>query len=86
MPPQRLSPEHGSRTSYTAGCRCAPCTEANRVYIERWRRRRGVEQLQRGTFAPHGTRSRYTRGCRCDECTEANTTYERARRRQQRGA
>jgi WhiB family redox-sensing transcriptional regulator len=28
---------HGTRSRYTAGCRCGPCTEANRAYHRRWR-------------------------------------------------
>lgn len=36
---------HGKRSTYVAGCRCAPCTEANRVAQAAWARRRlyGVE-------------------------------------------
>lgn len=32
--------EAPSRYQYTAGCRCAGCTEANRAYIAAWRDRR----------------------------------------------
>lgn len=27
---------HGSRAFYAAGCRCDPCTDANRVYQKNW--------------------------------------------------
>lgn len=32
-------PDHGKNSSYTAGCRCAACTEARRVYAREHRAR-----------------------------------------------
>jgi hypothetical protein len=29
--------DHGTRRRYQAGCRCAPCVEANRLYQQAWR-------------------------------------------------
>lgn len=40
------SAEHGTPSKYTGGCRCAECTEANRVRIAEYRSRRaGVEKV-----------------------------------------
>lgn len=61
---------HGNRSRYTQGCRCDSCREANRVYMIRWRRKRGVKPL---TAAPHGSAYKYKTGCRCEACTAANT-------------
>jgi hypothetical protein len=42
-------PQHGTRSNYTTGCRCQPCTEANRTYARNLDRhksrvRYGIEQ------------------------------------------
>jgi len=34
-----LHPDHGKNSSYTAGCRCALCTNARRVYAREHRNR-----------------------------------------------
>ena len=34
---------HGTRSSYNKGCRCRPCTIANRIYARKhWRGRMGA--------------------------------------------
>ena len=33
-------PEHGDRQTYLAGCHCGPCTEADRLYMQKWRKTR----------------------------------------------
>ena len=34
---------HGDKTTYKNGCRCDPCTEANRAYIRDYRRQYGAK-------------------------------------------
>lgn len=59
---------HGRYSTYTHGCRCAPCTEANRLYSRTIRKLR----LERRREAPHGTLSGYKNwGCRCRACRKA---------------
>lgn len=74
---------HGTTTAYQKDvCRCNLCREANRLYMQKYRRARGVkpnpdgwgEQVRR-----HGTRSRYNHGCRCAECRTANAAYAAVR-------
>lgn len=41
---------HGTRSRYSAGCRCDPCREVERAYQqERWRRDPGRHRRQRRT-------------------------------------
>lgn len=70
---------HGTRATYVTGCRCLPCTRANRKY-SRDRRQKNMEnrELVDGrwiTLAPnakHGSYSTYTnRGCQCEPCMNA---------------
>jgi hypothetical protein len=76
-----MTPPHGTRSRYTAGCHCQPCRDANTAYQRAHRRERDP-----ATF-PHGTAFAYGNlGCRCGNCKEAQrikmATY-RARRRPQ---
>lgn len=70
-PPSR----HGTRSSYTQGCRCADCTETARLYVTARRRAAGV--APRVTGRTHGLRATYGAGCRCEPCREAERTYRR---------
>ncbi len=36
----QVEPEHGTRTRYSKGCRCQPCAQANRDYLNAWAARR----------------------------------------------
>lgn len=74
---------HGERTTYTYwGCRCDPCTKANRDYQHE------VIAALRNCEPPddaHGRRSTYGNwGCRCEPCTRANSDacldYQRRRK------
>lgn len=80
----RKPPNHGTRSGYTAGCRCRRCREANRAYILQWRHSTGradpAKRILPGIYCEHGTLSRYQRGCKCDPCRAANTSYHRAHR------
>lgn len=72
-------PRHGTEGGYSNhGCRCTPCTEANRAAQAEDRQRR------RGGDIPdyvHGTTNGYSNYCcRCDECREAHNAAARARR------
>jgi len=43
--PERRSAQHGTRSKYTLGCRCAECREANRLF-------RRAQNYASGTCAP----------------------------------
>ena len=67
---------------YTAGCRCATCREAKRVYMAERRaaaiRNTSTEPVPGVT---HGTRFAFEeRGCRCPECVRAQADPERRHR------
>ena len=67
---------HGTRASYSDGCRCEPCTEANRIYSREYSRRKARairEMLQPIAEGPHrhGTETSYMKGCRCTRCKTA---------------
>ena len=79
---KRRRAEHGNRSRYVDGCRCAECREANRLYHESRRRKAGVKPLQVGPQTGHGTVARYGRGCRCERCCAANTERHRRWRQQ----
>lgn len=65
---------HGTASGYrTRGCRCDPCTAANR---ERGRRTR--EMPIRAD--KHGTLLNYARGCRCPACYAAMVAKNRLTR------
>lgn len=88
----RLYGRHGTRTCYASGCRCARCTEAQRVGLgERKAQRYADRELTDGRLVAtaagltHGNKSTYNNwGCRCRPCTEVNSArsaaYYRARR------
>ena len=62
--------EHGTRSRYTWGCRCAACTQANRDHMATLRLR---------SEPPTHSASGYQNfGCRCSICTEAHRMAERA--------
>lgn len=65
----------GSGSAYANyGCRCVPCTEANRVRVVRRRAERSADD----PGVAHGTRGGYINwGCRCVPCTRANSAYRR---------
>lgn len=67
----------GSGSAYANyGCRCEPCTEANRVRVARRRAERSAD----APGVVHGSRSTYLNwGCRCESCTQANSVYQRSR-------
>lgn len=60
-----MSRAHGERRTYVAGCRCAPCTRANRIALRAYRARAATN------VRSHGTSAAYGRGCRCHECRAA---------------
>lgn len=66
-----MSRRHGTASNYNAGCRCADCTEAQRLRIALFRLDRA------GSLSPddprHGNASSYINyGCRCRPCTDAH--------------
>lgn len=71
--------EHGKRGTYTKGCRCDACREANRSYIESRRRAAGVQPARLGPQSEHGTPGRYKRGCRCEACRAGEAARTRRR-------
>jgi hypothetical protein len=58
---------HGTRSRYTAGCRCDLCRAAQREE-QRARRRSGQAPT-------HGLSGYKNYGCRCPVCTQANTVH-----------
>lgn len=54
---RRSEVEHGTRREFKKGCRCASCTEANRVY---WR------EYRQGRQAQHNDRANLTKGAADD--------------------
>lgn len=78
---------HGKKATYNRGCRCAPCTEAQRLHV-RGRRAGYIDRLARGDVPEsfeHGISAYRNWGCRCDVCREAgridNAIYYRAGRK-----
>jgi hypothetical protein len=65
---------HGTSSGYCHhGCRCVPCTAANR------------DRVRRTTQMPiredkHGTLLNYARGCRCPACYDAQSASNRLTR------
>ena len=58
---------HGERKSYSNGCRCDLCREANTIKMKEDRSNR----FEKGTFE-HGTMVGYLNAdCRCDDCKMA---------------
>jgi hypothetical protein len=71
---------HGDRSRYTAGCRCARCTEAQRNYQREFARKKRAHGLAPGDER-HGTMSGYdNHGCRCSICRAAAITTRQQRR------
>lgn len=66
---------HGTQGTYSTGCRCSPCTEANRERQVDYALRKQADGF---AGLKHGSSGTYGLGCRCDLCRSANT--ERARR------
>jgi len=66
----------GAGTAYANyGCRCAECTEANRVRTAR-RRAERVAEHKDPNDPRHGKVSFYSNhGCRCEKCTTAWSAY-----------
>lgn len=86
------TPRHGLASTYqNHACRCAPCTEAQRLYGLRWRARYAAERvlIDGRLTAPHGNHGQpgmYTgRMCRCRPCTDAHTAASRRRTEARRG-
>lgn len=71
----RPGPTHGLPGTYSAGCRCRLCREANRLAHVRFRLK------HRGKPPVHGTESAYTNyKCRCDLCRAAGSRHNRRTR------
>ena len=66
-----MSVVHGNRSTYTNhGCRCAACTDAQRIYQQNLREKRRRTDCDKPV--PHGSANAYTNyGCRCDACRAA---------------
>ena len=74
--------------SYHTGCRCAACTEENRLRAEARRRRLGVlpwVEYRTTLTRTHGIRTTYKNGCRCEACTDAEREYRRDYRARKAG-
>jgi hypothetical protein len=60
----RQDTQHGIRSMYVNGCRCEPCTQANRVYqLERYHLRKGsaraaAARIAASRLAPTSSASR----------------------------
>ena len=82
----RLPAPHGTASKYNTGCRCEPCSAAQRARNRAWRD--AVAGLP-AVFVPHGVGGYRNYGCRCETCkaagSAANREY-RERRKQRDGA
>lgn len=75
-PPPNVRPDqHGTRTGYYYGCRCADCRSANAANSR-------ANRAMGRTVRPdqHGTLTGYEYGCRCQRCKDAKAAATRARR------
>lgn len=64
---------HGTTSTYSRGCRCGECREANRLYKRDVRAKRRALTAANGGIAPtsiHGAATRGNWGCACDVCIE----------------
>jgi hypothetical protein len=80
--------DHGHVNTYKAGCRCAACREANRLYQQAATARRAANPVH-ADIAGHGRASTYSNyKCRCDACRRANSKDSRRtrQRRKERAA
>jgi hypothetical protein len=76
---------HGIRATYTGGCRCAPCTEAQRAWHEEFRHELAARPRD---AVPHGGSGYLNWSCRCEVCKAAGREHNartRARRARRNG-
>lgn len=67
---------HGIGSTYRAGCRCRPCTDANARIRKGQRKRSGERMSSDPAAAVHGRASTYTNWCcRCELCKEAHARF-----------
>lgn len=87
-------PNHGRVTLYGQGCRCAVCTEAQRIYRAVFQQGQRLARTRAGAIpetVKHGTGSTYTNwGCRCEPCVAAGARanksyYDRVLSKEARG-
>lgn len=64
---------HGTRAEYIEGCRCAECTEANRIYGNRARHRKGVAPTP--IYRASDRQATYGKGRKCLTCPTVLSTY-----------
>lgn len=82
----RTGRTHGKRGTYQAGCRCADCREANRLYQQAATARRSQDP-RLADVAGHGSSSTYKNYlCRCTKCRAANAAEVRGRQARQGGS
>jgi hypothetical protein len=81
----RLPAAHGTASKYNTGCRCEPCSAAQRARNLAWRE--AVAGLP-AAFVPHGLNGYRNYGCRCETCKAAGSVANREyrERRKQREA
>ena len=71
---------HGTKSTYVMGCRCAECRAANteRNNVNRWLRSARVHELPP---EKHGLYSTYTNWmCRCEACATTGAEMQRVHR------
>ena len=69
---------HGTRSSYSHGCRCEPCTEANASYM--WQRRAVRRRNPPPAWVNHNYATYRNWGCRCPVCRADNSWITRQQR------
>ncbi len=78
--------DHGTYKSYSQGCRCADCREANRLYAAAARARRAVDPAL-ANAAGHGKETTYNNySCRCAPCRAAHAAHMRGHRARKSGS
>jgi hypothetical protein len=80
------TPQKHDYSSYTSGCRCSTCREANRVHHLKARTRRRANPTL-ADAAGHGKENTYNNyACRCDDCRTAHAAAQRVKRAKRRTA
>lgn len=68
-PKPKREAKHATRGMYSAGCRCLPCTVANRLYVREWNRTH-ADQISKRASARYVARNKHRRRNQCHFCNQ----------------